>query len=134
MVEEVIWSPLAVETYDSIIKYLLEKFGEASVQKFVQRVGNKILLIASRPTMFRLTGQRPNTYITSYHKSPINKQREELSIPYFNREVVYHSFLDFSWVTFFSSSSSCSFLLVQKRTKKRHPKTITARFRIYFSI
>lgn len=68
MVEEVIWSPLAVETYDSINKYLLEKFGETSVQKFVQRVDNKILLIASRPTMFRLTGQRTNTYITSIHK------------------------------------------------------------------
>lgn len=37
MVEEVIWSPLAVETYD-------------------------------RPGMFRLTGQRPNTYITSINK------------------------------------------------------------------
>lgn len=68
MVEEVIWSPLAVKTYDGIIEYLLEKFGEAAVKKFVQHVDNKIRLIASRPTMFRLTEQRPNTYITSIHK------------------------------------------------------------------
>ena len=68
MVEEVIWSPLAIETYDVIIEYLLEKFGEAAVKKFVQRVDNKIRLIVSRPTMFRLTGQRPNTYVKASTK------------------------------------------------------------------
>ncbi len=81
---EVIWSPLAIETYDAIIEYLLEMFGEASVKKFVQRVDNKIVLIASRPTMFRLTGQRLHTYITSVHKKttltyrydPLKKQLE----------------------------------------------------------
>lgn len=68
MVEELIWSPLAVETYDSIIEYLLESFGEVAVKRFVRLVDNKIKLIVSRPGMFRLTGQRGNTYITSVNK------------------------------------------------------------------
>lgn len=61
----VIWSPLAVETYDDIVEYLLENFGEVAVKNFVKHVDNKIKLIETRPTMFRPTGQRPNTYITN---------------------------------------------------------------------
>ena len=68
MVKEIIWSPLAIQTYDNIIEYIFNKFGEVAVKRFVGRVDDKIKLIASRPTMFRVTGKRSNTYITSIHK------------------------------------------------------------------
>ena len=81
---EVIWSPLAIETYDNIIEYLSQKFGEVAVERFVRYVDNKIELISARPTMFRLTRQRPNTYITNirrkttltYRYNPLRKQVE----------------------------------------------------------
>lgn len=47
-----------METYDSITEYLLERFGEVAVKRFVKLVDNKIKLILSRPVMFRLTGQK----------------------------------------------------------------------------
>ncbi|MEJ7677280.1 MAG: type II toxin-antitoxin system RelE/ParE family toxin [Segetibacter sp.] len=68
MVEEIIWSPLAVQTYDNIIEYLLNNFGEVAVKRFVQHIDDKLKLIASRPAMFRVTGKRSNTYITSIRK------------------------------------------------------------------
>ncbi len=68
MVEEITWSPLALETYENIIDHLFQKFGEMAVQRFVQHVDDKIKLIASRPGMFRATGKRRNTFITSIRK------------------------------------------------------------------
>jgi plasmid stabilization system protein ParE len=84
MVKEVIWSPLAVETFDTIADYILKKFGEAAAKKFVQTVDAKLTLIKSRPKMFRRTAHRTNTYITSIHKrttltyrySPVKKKIE----------------------------------------------------------
>jgi plasmid stabilization system protein ParE len=68
MVKEIIWSPLAIETYDSIINYLLINFGEVTVKKFVQKVDDRLKLIASRPKMFRHTNKQRNTYMTSLQK------------------------------------------------------------------
>ncbi len=59
---------LAIETFDTIIDYIFKKFGETAAKKFVQIVDAKLTLIKSRPKMFRRTGKRPNTYITSIHK------------------------------------------------------------------
>jgi plasmid stabilization system protein ParE len=64
MVKEVIWTPIAIETFDNILKYFSEKFGEKSAKDFVKRVDAKIKLIQSRPAMFRRSNQRTNTYIT----------------------------------------------------------------------
>ena len=65
MVEEIVWSPIAVETFEQIINYLQNKFGEVATLNFVQQVDDKIKLISSRPTMFRATGKKKNTFITS---------------------------------------------------------------------
>lgn len=67
MVKEITWSPLAIETF-AIVDYILKKFGEAAAKKFMQTVDAKLTLIKSTPKMFRRTGKRPNTYITSIHK------------------------------------------------------------------
>jgi len=68
MVKEIIWSPLAVETYDGIIRYLHHEFGPTAVKKFAQKVDDRLKLIATRPRMFRFTSKRRNTYITSLQK------------------------------------------------------------------
>jgi plasmid stabilization system protein ParE len=68
MVKEVVWTPLAVETFDNIIDYLSINFGETAVKRFVQSVDAKIKLIQSRPRMFRPTHKRVNTYITIIRK------------------------------------------------------------------
>ena len=65
MVKEIIWSPLAVETYDSITEYLLFSFGDVAVKKFVQKVDERLKLIVTRPKMFRPTNKHRNTYMTS---------------------------------------------------------------------
>ena len=84
MVKEIIWSPLAVETYDSIIEYLFFSFGDVAVKKFVQRVDERLKLIVTRPKMFRPTNKHRNTYMTSlqrkvtiiYRYKPYRKQIE----------------------------------------------------------
>ena len=68
MANEIIWSPLALETFEGIIAYLQNKFGEVAVRRFVKSVDDKINLIASRPVMFRPTGIKENTFITSIRK------------------------------------------------------------------
>jgi plasmid stabilization system protein ParE len=84
MVKEIIWSPLAIETYDSIIEYLLFSFGNVAVKKFVEKVDERLKLIATRPQMFRPTNKHRNTYMTSlqrkvtiiYRYKPYRKQIE----------------------------------------------------------
>jgi plasmid stabilization system protein ParE len=84
MVKEIIWSPLALETYETIISYLHNKFGETVAKKFVQKVDDRLKLIAARPRMFRHTNKRRNTYTTSllkkvtiiYRYKPYRKQIE----------------------------------------------------------
>jgi plasmid stabilization system protein ParE len=68
MVKEVIWTPLAIETFENILDYLSVNFGETAVKRFVQTVDAKIKLIQSRPAMFRRTHKRANTYITIIKK------------------------------------------------------------------
>ena len=84
MVKEIIWSPLAVETYDSIIEYLFFSFADVAVKKFVQKVDERLKLIVTRPKMFRTTNKHINTYMTSlqmkftiiYRYKPYRKQIE----------------------------------------------------------
>ncbi len=68
MVKEVIWTPLAVESFEKIIEYLSRNFGETTIKHFVKSVDSKIKLIQSRPRMFRPTNKRANTYITIIRK------------------------------------------------------------------
>ena len=68
MVKEVIWSPLATETFDAIVDYIFTNFGKPAAVKFVQTVEAKLTLIKTRPKMFRRSGKKPNTFITIIHK------------------------------------------------------------------
>ena len=62
MANEIIWSPLALETFEGIIAYLQNKFGEVAVRRFVKSVDDKINLIASRPVMFRPSQERKHIF------------------------------------------------------------------------
>lgn len=68
MVKKVIWSPLAIETFDSLVEYILNKFGEKAVSNLVGTVDQRIRLICTPPKMFRPSSKRRNTYITTIHK------------------------------------------------------------------
>ncbi len=68
MVNEIIWSPLAIETYESIIDYLLLNFGEKAAITFVQLVDEMIWLIASNPKMFRKSSKKVDVYLASIRK------------------------------------------------------------------
>lgn len=71
MVKKIVWSPLAIESYESIISYLLHKFGEIAVRKFIESVDERIQLIATRPRMFRPSNKKKNTYLSSIHNKVI---------------------------------------------------------------
>jgi|SRR5690242_16331221 plasmid stabilization system protein ParE len=64
MVKEIIWSPNAIETFEDIVNYLNENFGERSARIFVEKVDAKLKLIQVHPTMFRRSTERKNTFIT----------------------------------------------------------------------
>lgn len=68
MVKEIIWSPLAIESFESIVNYLLINFGESVVKSFVTIVDAKLTLIKERPKMFCPTHQKPFTYITRINR------------------------------------------------------------------
>lgn len=68
MVKEIVWSPLATETFDAIVDYIFINFGEAASIKFVRTVEAKLALITTRPKMFRRSGKKPNTFTTTIHK------------------------------------------------------------------
>lgn len=65
MAKKIVWSPLAIETFEATVSYLLYKFGEATAKKFVVSVDERLHLIAARPKMFRPSQKRKNTFLTS---------------------------------------------------------------------
>lgn len=69
MVKKITWSPLAIETFDALVEYILNKFGEKTVNKLIRTVDQRIQLICSRPEMFRRSAKKRNTYITTIHQN-----------------------------------------------------------------
>lgn len=65
MVKKIVCSPLAIETYEATVSYLLYKFGEAAAKKFVVSVDERLQLITTHPKMFRSSQKRKNTFLTS---------------------------------------------------------------------
>ena len=58
MVEEIIWSPKAITTYDAIIEYLLKECIEREVINFVTRVYKKLKLLQTHPRIGVVTGKK----------------------------------------------------------------------------
>jgi len=49
MVQKIVWLPIAQATFIETLKYLETDFSEKEIQKFVDRVQQKLLLIKSFP-------------------------------------------------------------------------------------
>ena len=84
MVDEIVWSPRAIVTYDNIINYLLKEWTEREVVNFVVKVESKLQLLQKQPFIGALTGKKPNYFKTLVHKKitvvyhfkPIKKEIE----------------------------------------------------------
>ena len=68
MVQKIIWSSSAQITFEEAINYLGEYFSEKEVQKFADRVLQKLLLIQSAPGLGTKGARKPNVYKTVIHK------------------------------------------------------------------
>ncbi|MDQ6903222.1 MAG: type II toxin-antitoxin system RelE/ParE family toxin [Bacteroidota bacterium] len=75
MVKEVIWSPLATETFDAIVDYIFTNFGKPAAVKFIQTVEAKLKLIKTRPKMFRRSGEKTK-YLYYYYS-----QAHDINLP-----------------------------------------------------
>ena len=53
MAYEIIWSPEAIRTFDSVIEYLHQKWTTAVIIKFIDDSENIIHLISKNPYLFR---------------------------------------------------------------------------------
>lgn len=48
---QIIWLPEAADTFEEIVQYLEEEFGEASARKFVKRVYAFLDILAAHPNL-----------------------------------------------------------------------------------
>jgi plasmid stabilization system protein ParE len=104
MVQKIVWSDKAINTYESIIEYLLENFTEREAEQFTELILDKLALIKVFPTMFRRTKVLPNTFRTVIHRRvilvyrykpwkslmgclPASNKRKERNTPSFLRRV-----------------------------------------------
>jgi plasmid stabilization system protein ParE len=85
MVQEVIWSPEAVDTYVAILEYLEKEWSEKEVKNFIARVNEKLDLLKQQPLLGRASGKKKGTYrtlinyrITLFYHYRINKKQLEL--------------------------------------------------------
>jgi len=67
MVQKIVWLPTAQFTYIETLKYLEEEFSEKEIEKFVDRILQKIMLLRSFPTIGN-SCNKPNIYKTVVHK------------------------------------------------------------------
>jgi plasmid stabilization system protein ParE len=68
MVQKITWSAAAQVTLDEALGYLSETFSDKEVQKFADRVQQKLLLLQYYPRLGTKRTRRPNVYKTVIHK------------------------------------------------------------------
>ena len=71
MVQEISWLPEAQKTFLSVLAYLDENFTEKEVEKFAERVQQKILIIQSNPRLGTRGSKKAHVYKTVVHKKVI---------------------------------------------------------------
>ncbi|MGQ0827467.1 MAG: type II toxin-antitoxin system RelE/ParE family toxin [Bacteroidota bacterium] len=57
MVKEIIWTPEAERTYDTVIAYLLEDWTNAEARKFIEKVNSIVNHISRHPLAYRSAGK-----------------------------------------------------------------------------
>lgn len=75
---EIIWTAEANSNLDTIVQYLRSEWTEKEVQKFITKLNKAILLIASRPQLFRLTNKRKGLrkFVLTKHTSIFYLQKK----------------------------------------------------------
>ena len=71
MVQKISWLPEAQVTFLSALTYLEENFTKKEVEKFAERIQQKLLVIKSNPRLGRQGSKKPNVYKTVIHKKII---------------------------------------------------------------
>ncbi len=81
----VVWSPRALHTYETILHYIADKFGQAEILKFIKRTVTVIEYAAYDPNMFRLSEKGKNKHIvvitrqtTLYYR--VKPRRKEIEL------------------------------------------------------
>jgi len=82
MVQKIIWSDDALFTFENSLQYLERDFSKVEVQKFTNRISEKLLLIKSNPRLGRKIVKKPNVYksvinkriVLVYHYKPVKKR------------------------------------------------------------
>ena len=71
MAYKIVWSPEAVATFDSIIRFLNYRFTDKEVAHFVKLVNRRLLLIERFPYVARTTSRTSGRRRTVIHKRTI---------------------------------------------------------------
>ena len=71
MVQKITWLPEAQATFLTVLKYLEEQFTEKEVEKFSERIQQKLLVLKSNPRLGSKGGKKANVYKTVVHKRVI---------------------------------------------------------------
>ena len=57
MAKKIIWTPEAEKTYDAIIDYLQEHWGEKEIVNFIKRTNSVVMHIKKHPMLYRSSGK-----------------------------------------------------------------------------
>ena len=68
MVQKVVWSDGALRTFDNALQYLERDFSKAEIEKFTDKISQKLLLVQLNPRLGRKVDNRSNTYKTVINK------------------------------------------------------------------
>jgi plasmid stabilization system protein ParE len=72
--KEIVWTPESIETYNSLVQYLISDWGKVPAIEFMNEVERVILLISKNPSMFRRSSR--------YHSVRIGYLTEQNSLIY----------------------------------------------------
>ena len=68
MVQKITWSDDADLTLENALQYLEHNFSKIEIQKFTERIKQKVILIKSNPRLGRKVGKKSNVYKTVINK------------------------------------------------------------------
>ncbi len=68
MVQKIVWSDDAIETFGEAAKYLLDNFSQNELDRFEDKIEHKLRTLKSNPRLGRKANKRRNTYVTVINK------------------------------------------------------------------
>jgi plasmid stabilization system protein ParE len=85
MAFKVMWSPVAVQTFDEIVEYTKTNWTDKEVQELVRTVNRKVLLLSQFPFLFPSTSSGQQRRKTLIHKRiiliyKVRKRKKEIEL------------------------------------------------------